>query len=945
MHRLAATLVAVLAARPLLAQPVVIPTVPIGNPGNAPDTVIMSDGTTGYGDVGYDFEMGTHEVTNAQYAAFLNAVADSDPNNLFNPLMQSAINGGIARIGVDGSYTYTLRPGWQNKPVIFVSFFDAARFANWLHNNQPAGPQSVNTTEAGAYTLFGPTSIGSGDIDGNGRNQGWLWAVPSEDEWHKAAYGGAGDDYTAYATQSDTLPVSTTPPGPANAANYNNAVPLLTVAGAYTASPSFWGTFDQNGNVMEYNEGDMVVQGLRRVRGGSWDTPANALPADERGFGSNGSVEDADAGFRVVHAVPLTSAGACCLPGGGCTDGLSEVECTDAGGSFPGAGTLCSSVPCGIPTGACCLADGACLEAMHEVDCANINGLYQGDGVSCAAADCHPVGPILHVNAGAKVEGDGSSWAEALDNAQEALELAARFPGLVSQIWVAVGTYTPDYDNPGYRGAAFVLVSGVAMYGGFAGSENAIEERDVTRNPTILSGDLDGDDGPDFENNAENSYHVVVAPQQASAVTLDGFTISGGNADVTDYSDPQSQGGGMYNASSGAVIANCRFAGNSAAIRGGGLFNTALDTVMVDCDFVNNRVIDRGGGLSVAGPGALSVTGCHFELNHADFGGGVFSAGTAHPVFTDCTFSANVAGRGGAMRIEHNSHPAITGCDFLDNAAIFGGAFELWDDSTAAITNCRFIGCSSGERGGAIYLGSPVAARIHGCEFIGNGAEQGGAIYDEKSAAEVSNCTFSANTATVSGGAIESIVPPGATLRNCILWENAAPAGREIAGPATAAFCDVQGGHPGPGNIGADPLFANPTAGDFQLLPGSPCIDAGNNWAVPADGPDLDSDGDTAELSPLDLQGNPRLADVPSAPDAGCGLPVVVDMGASEAAGSPVNPLRLGDVDGDGAVGVVDFLLLLSSWGPCGGTCCLADLDVDGSVSISDFLLLLSSWT
>ncbi|MFY7808318.1 MAG: SUMF1/EgtB/PvdO family nonheme iron enzyme, partial [Fimbriimonadaceae bacterium] len=155
---------------------ITIPTGSIGHPGNAADS-------TGYGSVAYTYNIGTTEVTNAQYAAFLNAVATTDTNALYNNSMAGPF-GGITRSGSPGSYTYATVSGRANNPVNFVSFWDACRFANWLHNGQPTGAQNNATTETGAYTL----TLSGTNANTITRNAGWLWAVTSENEWYKAAY-------------------------------------------------------------------------------------------------------------------------------------------------------------------------------------------------------------------------------------------------------------------------------------------------------------------------------------------------------------------------------------------------------------------------------------------------------------------------------------------------------------------------------------------------------------------------------------------------------------------------------------------------------------------------------------------------------------------------------------------------------------------------------------
>jgi hypothetical protein len=228
----------------LLALPthaVSIDWVEIGDPGNAADD-------TGFGAVAYSYRISKYEITNAQYAEFLNAVAASDPNGLYWDQLD------ISRSGADGSYVYEPEPGFENKPVDELTFWDSARFANWLHNGQPTGAQGPGTTEDGAYTLL----PGDGHDDyGVMRNPGARVFIPSMDEWYKAAfYDPASLSYFDYPTGMDIAPTCEGPPGGSNSANcgdWNDPDFTRPVdVGSYPDSSSPYGTFDQAGNVWEW---------------------------------------------------------------------------------------------------------------------------------------------------------------------------------------------------------------------------------------------------------------------------------------------------------------------------------------------------------------------------------------------------------------------------------------------------------------------------------------------------------------------------------------------------------------------------------------------------------------------------------------------------------------------------------------------------------------------
>ena len=239
----------------------------VGNPGNANDD-------TGYGGVPHNYHIGKYEVTNAQYAEFLNNVAGSDPYRLFNGDMTTGVAytlGGITRSGSPGSYTYAAIADRGDKPVNYVSFWDACRFANWLNNGQGAGD-----TETGAYTLNNVVNPLNTSVS---RNLGAQVFIPTEDEWYKAAYyDPATASHWDYATATNALPTVEAPPGTDavdGSANYVLAVDVTDV-GAYAFKPSAseYGTYDQDGNVWEWNEAIVVgpTGSERQRRGGARDS-------------------------------------------------------------------------------------------------------------------------------------------------------------------------------------------------------------------------------------------------------------------------------------------------------------------------------------------------------------------------------------------------------------------------------------------------------------------------------------------------------------------------------------------------------------------------------------------------------------------------------------------------------------------------------------------------
>jgi formylglycine-generating enzyme required for sulfatase activity len=293
-----------------------IETVLVGNLGNPNDTIAEETGS-----VDYLYRIGKTEITNAQYVEFLNAVALGDPHGLYTEAPLWDEYHGFVRLGEPGSYTYAVKPDaigegisgtnytYGDKPVVTIDWYDAARFCNWLHNGQPTGPQDAATTEDGAYT-FSDTRVVSA------RRPQAKWFIPNDAEWYKAAYyDGAQGAYYRYPTHSNEVPNNNLPSADTgNSANYNagtgpstgSQLYGLTSVGSYTLSRSYYGTFDQGGNVMEWIE--QVVPGSsdrRFLRGGSFTEPAYKMSVfPENDFAHN---EFFSYGFRVAAAVPEPS--------------------------------------------------------------------------------------------------------------------------------------------------------------------------------------------------------------------------------------------------------------------------------------------------------------------------------------------------------------------------------------------------------------------------------------------------------------------------------------------------------------------------------------------------------------------------------------------------------------------------------------------------------------
>jgi formylglycine-generating enzyme required for sulfatase activity len=309
---------------PAHADPITIDWVTVGDPGNTADTA-----PAGYGAVADSFQIMKFEWTNSQYVDFLNAVDlnGTNPNAVYNTNMGNVPQGGISfTSGNAAGSKYAAKANMGDKPVNYVSWWDAARVANWLQNGQGSG-----STETGAYTLSGGTSGNAPAV-----NPGAQFYIPTEDQWYKAAfYKGSGTSagYWDYATQSDTAPTAVTA-GPTgigsagstgNFANYSYEADWNSQNGNVTTvgtngGASAYGAFDMDGNLYEWNDLTGAAGSSRGLRGGSWSGGGAFTLSSSARYPYDPSYEDITFGFRLASpvAVPEPSTYAMALAGMAC---------------------------------------------------------------------------------------------------------------------------------------------------------------------------------------------------------------------------------------------------------------------------------------------------------------------------------------------------------------------------------------------------------------------------------------------------------------------------------------------------------------------------------------------------------------------------------------------------------------------------------------------------
>ncbi|MEM1318832.1 MAG: choice-of-anchor Q domain-containing protein [Bacteroidota bacterium] len=443
---------------------------------------------------------------------------------------------------------------------------------------------------------------------------------------------------------------------------------------------------------------------------------------------------------------------------------------------------------------------------------------------------------VIYVKQDAAGANDGSSWADAYTDFASAVDAAM----VGNELWVAAGTYKPGGMMPDTN-SFFVLKDEISIYGGFAGTESALSERDVENNATIFSGDINGDDvaGNLTMNRVDNVKHIFfLMDGSTSALTvLDGCTFSGGHAYNSPEGEDTRRGGGILNYSAltirnclfvdnfgwfggamyprfggatGTVIENCEFRNNGAG-SGGAMYINSLDTIAVsDCIFEGNTCENNGGAVYNQAS-ALSYTNCDFTANICgidDRGGAMYNTGS-DIIITDCDFEMNVATRtGGAISSTGDSTRVIMqNCEFSANQSRWGGALTNYGtNSLYLISDCEFLRNLATQAGGAMSCGFKADVQINNCEFDRNNAGSatnddgpGGAIFTQNDTTSVMirSSDFTNNVSLGSGGAFFTGVDSPVSLTDCLFESNQGSVGGAVAfnadsseiAPFTATNC------------------------------------------------------------------------------------------------------------------------------------------------------------
>ena len=391
----------------------------------------------------------------------------------------------------------------------------------------------------------------------------------------------------------------------------------------------------------------------------------------------------------------------------------------------------------------------------------------------------------IYVRQGATGENNGTSWANAYTNLQDAIANAEAN----DEVWVAAGNYQPTTD--GDREVSFNITEFVQFYGGFAGNETERNQRDVEANQTVLSGNIGAPD-----DRTDNSYHVVNITSTAATTVLDGFTVAAGYADDDAYARYRDVGGGIYSSESG---------------------NATLNNLTI----VNNYALENGGGIYIAGSSNPKISNTLITNNEATLRGGGLYTIDSSPSLTDVTFQGNLAGDDGGGINNSDGNPILDRVSFNSNIANdAGGGLINFDSDNSQVTNSLFVSNQS-QRGGAVY-NQDSNNTIVNSTFFGNQSDNGGAVfaadyaYGGEENTTITNSIFANNF-----GALDELQ----------IKDN----GEDDSNIVNNSI--VVGGYEGAGgnNLDTNPNFVNAGEGNFQLRSNSPAINRGDGSVIDAE--------------------------------------------------------------------------------------------------------------
>jgi hypothetical protein len=611
---------------------------------------------------------------------------------------------------------------------------------------------------------------------------------------------------------------------------------------------------------------------------------------------------------------------------------------------------------------------------------------------------------------------DGTSWCNAYNYLQDALTEANSIGGPL-QIWVAEGIYAPDTNSvepngTGDRTATFRLVNDVHLLGGYAGcGEPDPNLRRVTLGKTILSGDLDGNDIDVNDpcdlltepTRSENSYHVVTASGTSDTTVLQGFTITGGNANILIGPFDHNVGGGVLAVNSKVAGWYCSFRNNASSHHGGGMYCSGGQMILYYCTFNTNSALRYGAGLHADGTDTR-LNHCTFSNNAGDAVIGLWNNSDAK-IMQDCTIEDNLGSGSKAGIHVDNSTLEMSDSSVSNNkgqgSGIYGSRSQLdIDDCTVSrnggdgfrlvgsgdlAVSADIKGCSiHANDGNGIYCDSDVNAIVTNCSISGNGKR--GILCDSNSGLIATNCTITGHRAHVGGGvccrensdsAITNCTISGnraweggagsdSTVKNCILWGNTADRGREIflgseALTMTVMYSDIEGGpeqvHSDPnctlnwgtGNMDSDPCFAEPGHWDANGTPS----DANDDFWVKGDyhlrsqagrwHPNTQSWVQDDVASPCINTGDPNSDWIAESWPHDERTNMGAYGGTPKASMSCFEPRNPADLNGDYRLNFLDFSIFANSW-QVEGEFLRPDLNPNGLVDFNDLAVFVKDW-